>query len=801
MESISFDFEPWDLTEYVWPLVGLLLAAEWLLWTWRAHGWRRAVRFGTGGLVLGFATASFVRSDVYHSTRGLAWGVGILAVVALRWTIRSYGCTTRPLGRRERVFLVSLRCVAVLGVLLIMARPVLRWTRTVEDRGTIAMLVDDSRSMTIRDVTVPRGKPASRLEQLDDLLRNQRIALDRIRRMYDVQSFAFDAVLRVAEPEQVTGKGSATALATAVHDAFQRSSGEGRRLVGVLLMSDGGENFSAVDPLAVAGELGQAGVPLWTIGLGNELPAGQTRSLAARRLTAPSRVAVLNRLTARAEFLALGLGGRPVQIELLVDDEVVEAKTLRPVQPRETLAAEFAYTPAKPGLHKLTVRATANDLEPARRTVALSQFLHVTKDYIQVLYIDRPRYERAAIARSLESAKELRLTKAQVGKTGGRIVNRLPRRIDEWQAFDAFILGDVTTREIYPTQLEILRDLVRGRGRGVVLIGSERGLGNAAFAGTALADVLPMAASSKGELRGPLAIRPTAAGLQHPICRLATTLEETQRLWSLVPPAPEADVLRSPKPAAVTLLADPAARPLLLVQEAGTGRSAVLAIDSTWRWPLEMEQGREVHARFWRQLILWLANRQPGVWVTTNQARYQLARLAGASEAVVVEAGVDVFGTAAAPQKVNLTGEIRGPNGSREALSFVRRNDRFEARPAVAMGGDYQIEVKAIVDGVPADPARTAFVVESPDIEMQEGTANFELLRQMTARTASAGGSFVTADHAGDLFDRILAGDRTVRRTVSRTTNLMDQARWPILAIVIGVLVVEWIVRKRRGLA
>lgn len=801
MENVSFDFEPWDLTEYVWPLVGLLLAAEVLFWAGRTRGGWRAARFIAGGIVLGLAGRAFVRWGLYHSARALTWGIGALAALALIWMVRSYGWTTRPLSRREKVFLLSLRCAAVLGVLLVMARPVLRWTRTAEDRGTIAIVADDSRSMTIRDVAGEGGGARSRIEQLDDLLRDHRLTLGRIRQSHDVQSFAFDTSLRAGEPEQVTGRGTATALATAVRDAYQRGSGEGRRLVGIVLLTDGGENFSAVDPLAVAGELAQAGVPLWTVGLGSELPAGQTRSLVARRLVVPARVAVLNRLTVRGELLTLGLAGRDVQVELLFDGQVVETKTLRPVQPRETLFPEFVYTPKEPGLHKVAMRATASDLEPERRTVMLSQFVHVTKDYVQVLYIDRPRYERAAIARSLETAKEIRLTKAQVGKTAGRIVNRLPKSPKEWEAFDAFVLGDVTQREIYPTQLGVIRDLVRDRGRGLLVIGSERGLGAAAFAGTAIADVLPMSASSKGELRGPLPVRPTPGAMQHPVCRIASTAEETQRLWSLMPSAPRANVLQSPKPAAVTLLAGPAGQPILLAQEAGTGRSAVLAIDSTWRWPLEMEKGREIHARFWRQLILWLANRQPGAWVTTNQPRYQLARLAAGTDAVVVEAGVEVFGAESTPRSVELAGEITGPAGFREALSFVRREDRYEARPGLTAQGEYQIEVKALVDGVPADPARAAFVVESPDIEMQDATANFELLRQMAARTASAGGMFVTADHAAELFDRILASEHTVRRTITRTSNLMDQARWPILGTVIGILVIEWIVRKRRGLA
>jgi hypothetical protein len=523
-----------------------------------------------------------------------------------------------------------------------------------------------------------------------------------------------------------------------------------------------------------------------------------------RRLDMPARVAVLNRLPIRADILALGLADRDVRVELWHDDEKVDEKVVRPASPRELLSPEFSYVPPVSGLHRVTVRATAADLEPDRRTVAISQFVLVTKDALQILYVDRPRYERAAVARALEPAKELRLRKEELGRTGGAVANSLPRKRAEWLEFDAVILGDVEPALFEPEQLRSIRDMVLDSGRGLLAIASERGLGSGAFAGTTLADLLPMDASSRTKVPGTLKIAPTPAGLRHAICQLAPGPDETKRLWSLLPEAPSACRLDSPKPAAATLLTTAAGQPILLVQEAGAGRAAVLAIDSTWEWPLAINEGREIHGRFWRQLVMWLANRRPSVWVTTNQPRYSLPRLASRAEEIVVDAGVVVLGGGAEPRKTEVTGQVTGPKGSTEApkpLSFTRKGEQFQARFEAARDGEYQVEVKATVDGVATEPARTAFLVESPDIEMEQPTANFELLRQMAGRTATCGGGFVTAENAGPFLERILAGRQTVRRTVSESSNLMERARWPLFAIIAGVLVIEWIIRKRRGLA
>src|SRR6185295_2149959 len=53
--------------------------------------------------------------------------------------------------------------------------------------------------------------------------------------------------------------------------------------------------------------------------------------------------------------------------------------------------------------------------------------------------------------------------------------------------------------------------------------------------------------------------------------------------------------------------------------------TAALAVDSTWHW--QMEGFGELHRRFWRQFVLWLAKKDETagerVWVRLDQRRYQ----------------------------------------------------------------------------------------------------------------------------------------------------------------------------------
>ena len=72
----------------------------------------------------------------------------------------------------------------------------------------------------------------------------------------------------------------------------------------------------------------------------------------------------------------------------------------------------------------------------------------------------------------------------------------------------------------------------------------------------------------------------------------------------------------TPKPGAAVLAQmraggrDDAA--LLITENYGRGRTAVLATSGTWRWQMGLPLGDTSHDMFWRQLLRWLVADTPG---------------------------------------------------------------------------------------------------------------------------------------------------------------------------------------------
>ena len=76
----------------------------------------------------------------------------------------------------------------------------------------------------------------------------------------------------------------------------------------------------------------------------------------------------------------------------------------------------------------------------------------------------------------------------------------------------------------------------------------------------------------------------------------------------------------TPKPGA-TVLAEMNAGgrklPLLVTQNYGRGRTAVMATSGTWRWQMSQPLGDPAHDLFWQQLLRWLVLDSPGPVVVT----------------------------------------------------------------------------------------------------------------------------------------------------------------------------------------
>ena len=192
-----------------------------------------------------------------------------------------------------------------------------------------------------------------------------------------------------------------------------------------------------------------------------------------------------------------------------------------------------------------------------------------------------------------------------------------PVRRDDLLAYDVCIFGDVNPSFLSAAAMTNLRDFVVERGRGMVFIAGPRFF-PFAYADTPLADLIPFDVSTATAPPADAAIPRgfslslTPLGLQAPHMQLAADTNESQRIWSTLPPLYWLLETGSLKPG-TRVLAQHATQtgrdgqhlPVVLLNYVGAGKVQFHATDDTWRW--RFRHGDELFARYWLQTIRYLS--------------------------------------------------------------------------------------------------------------------------------------------------------------------------------------------------
>jgi len=737
--------------------------------------------------------------------------VGVAALVLLG--LLALGPPRAKLSAGRRWVLSFIRLLVVAAIVLAMLRPTLLYTQSKKQAATLILLADRSRSMSVPD---EEGK--SRFEALRHALDDARVALRNLARDFEVKAYTFDA--RVHPAEIVGGQvrigdtpdGSQTAIGAALEDVLREQAG--KRLLGVIILSDGAQRaYPPRDtlPQTAANRLKQLGYPLYAFRFGQARGLGQVQDVAVKEMVASDRVFVKNELTVAGRIRVDGYVNREIPVRLLFETspdkmEPVAQQLLRASADGELLQVKFHFIPQLPGEFKITLEAAEQPGELVTTNNRMTTFVNVLTGGLKVLYLEGAlRVEQRFLRRSLDASQDIRvdffrLDPKQPEKT------RPPDLADQFKPgkYDVYIIGDLDSTAFQEKELRQLAETV-SRGAGLLMLGGFHSFGPGGYAKTPLADVLPVRMSQLerqplGEpiatdlhLRGPLAMKPTDLALaqSHSVVMLAPDRKETVRLWSRLPPLDGANRFRELKPAALVLAESGSSQPLLAVLSLGAGRTMAFAGDSTWRWC--MHGFGEAHKRFWRQVVLWLARKdesqEGNVWVKLSERRLS------PNQRVEFTAGANLA-TGEPVKDAAFQGEALLPDGSRRSLALVKAGEQATGSfHDTRTPGDYAIQVSANESGKPLGTSRARFVVVEEDLELDNASADATLLDSLAAMT---GGKSLAPEELPKLIERMT--QQTEHLVVQTETKETFWDSWPFFLAVVGLLGIEWYLRKRWSL-
>ena len=735
----------------------------------------------------------------------------VAIVAAVLVALLMVGPSRGRLTPRRRWTLVALRSIVILLAILALLRPTIVYTEIKKQPATLVVLADSSRSMTVSDMT--SGK--TRWDVLRSTIADAGPAFQRLPDNFELAAATFDAQMHTLRVDGKTiqlpdvADGAQTTIGATLDDVLRQQAG--KRLLGVILLSDGAQRALAprdVAPQVVATRLKALGAPLYTIAFGQARGLGQARDVAVKELLANPSVFVKNELGVGGQVRIDGYVNRDIPVQLLF--ETTPGKMEKVAETKVTATADGAllpvaleYVPETPGEYKLTLEAVPQPGELVTTNNRLSTFVNVMKGGLNVLYVEGlRRVEAKFVRRALDASPDIKVDYLWID---AEKPNTRPGDFAERfkpGKYDVYILGDLDSMAFKAEELKDLAEAVN-RGAGLIMLGGFHSFGPGGYQDTPLADVLPVRPGAierqafhgkfRAELHipGPLRMRPTPLGLMHFALNLGRTRDESIAAWAKLPPLDGANKFGGTAPGAVVLADNGADAPLLVSHTFGNGRVMALGVDSTWRWWMRGEPS--FHKRFWRQVVLWLAKRdqaaEGAVWIRLDKRRF------APTERVEFRVGAQSPSgelLADADFEVNVV----LPDGKREPLRLVRQGDQtLGSFRDTQAAGDYAIEVSAKHKDEAVGTARARFLVYEQDLELDNAAADPATLQSLAAMT---GGQSLPPERLGELIDQLLKQSTDLEVPQETKRSLWD--KWPFFLVFVGLLGVEWYLRKRWGL-
>lgn len=755
---------------------------------------------------------SVVAEPIWSWTAVTAVAVGLLLLV-----VGTYPRRVRHLAPAQRSLLLALRLAAAGCLVLAMLRPSLRFEVSGKKASLLYVITDGSRSMNTKDG--PGG--LTRREVVLKLLTDLEPKFKEIAEEVEIRYFDFSSELTPVEKPSPTSQGEQTALG-AMLEAVHRGS-QGKRLVGVLLLSDGAQRAVPpldADPRDVARLLWQDQIPVFTVPIGGSGTAENTLDLAVEDLSVDPLAFEKKVVPVTARVRIAGAAGRKLAVQLLVEDrtgkkpgesgEMKVPETTRHSKPRATIETarnsdvvpvDLSFIPDRPGEFKLRLEVVPLEGEVREANNRLETIVAVQKGGLKVAYVDKFRPEMKYL-RAVNNSDKIQLDFQLVRSGKFQMQTDIDPDLFKPGKYDAYILGDVPAEVYGPERLKQLAARVH-EGAGLLMIGGFRSFGSGGFADSPLADLLPVAMLAAERQSGeqidpalhylePVKMVPTQRGLQHYLMRLEPS--NNREVWEKLAPLEGANRLRKKNEAVEVLAETPDKAPMLLAHDVGSARVAAFAGDTTFQWYLDGQ--REYHQRFWRQMILWLSHKEADtdqpVWASVEPRNFAPRQPVPLKMGARSETGAPL-------SDAEFTVTVTDPEGKPQSVPARKSGEQHTAEVSGAvLPGDWWVSVSATRGGQPyAFPAYTRFLVDSRDLEMDNPAADPGLLREISERT---GGMSIPPERLeATLTEKHKNGDFQLREVQQHSDHRLYD-NWIFLMIFVGIMTSEWACRKRFGL-
>jgi hypothetical protein len=700
----------------------------------------------------------------------------LVAIGATAFAYVTYRITLPPVSRLLRMILTGLRAASLFVLFLFLGEPLLSLVFHHSEKPILAVLVDQSRSMTIQDRTGDRKRRL--FEALDSR------ALKSVSSNGELLFGVFDTrprFLQSMSKDSVSFAGEGTDIGGALKQVKKLAAE--RNIQAVLLLTDGTVTAGS-GPAYEAEELG---VPVFAVGIGD---SSEPHDVLVRNVVANTITYVGTKVPVNATIKSSGASNERVEVTLMEGGKTLDRKTISLEPGTREYDVPLSFVPDHEGTQKLSVDVSHLNGEISYQNNRSSMFVKVLKSKMQILLVaGSPSPDVSVIRQALQNDKNVEL-KTFIGRGSGQFYEGILTDQTVRDADCVILVGTPTPGDPATGLASIVRAVENGKG---LFFMPSRSVDLQKL--KALEPVLPFAVPARLEEEGQVFFAPSDDQRNHPVLR--SVLPD---VWGKLPPVftvlasphakPESEVLARARIQSVTT-----SDPLFLSRHVNRTKSLALTCYGIWRWKTYSEgiTGAEpLLDNFIGNSVRWLVTRDDERPVQVRPTK----EVFGGSDPV--EFTAQVYDETYKPiEAAEVTLALTRKDQSNQLTLKSLGNGRFEGAFDPLPEGDYSYIARVVAGGRQIAEEKGTFSVGGLNAEFLDTKANKHLLRQIALLT---GGQYYEPEE----LDRLPADLASLPGFTVRDVSISQQ--WELwnnvwmLACLVGLLGIEWFLRKRHGM-
>ncbi len=708
----------------------------------------------------------------------------LLTIIAIAIGIISYRSSFPPLGKAQKFFLAALRSVMLLLLGIFLIEPLINLYSTKTIKPQIAVLMDISKSMGVREGTTSRIAEASELTQK---------ALANIKAEHHI--FDFSTGIKEADgvPAESDLTGDATSIANALRDLASRKDID--NYGAAIVVTDGRQNLGE-DPITAASKLN---MPVYTLTVGHQIPE---INISIDNTIYPAVAYSGADLKIEAELSAEGLPAGKSRVFLKLGSNVISDKPFDIPQEGRKVKVSFDLKAPEPGNYEYTVSTPILEGETNKVDNDRIFAIRVLKNKLK-LFIGSSalNWEFKFVKQALSKFEEFDIDAVYSLAPGNFASPGTLRGLEGLKKYDTIILVNSAPGDLHISTADLGKYLDEG-GSLIYLAGT-----NAIYNIKAFGDLLPIKLTNPQIRESEYSFEPAPTRKQHAAILMNDDPDQSARLWHSLPPF--RDIITGIEPTGIVLLEagisindsllniripNPTrldGQPVLTVAQHGKGRVAAITGYPWWQSYFGSVSDQKIAGaipNFWRNLVKWSAatDQMQNFKVITGRKVYRLG------------------------EPVRLTGYLydeanRPKNGAYVAISVLPDSQQTSVKdivlPPVNNGiyseeisslgpGHYNFKAYATSYGDTVGKTSGEFTIENFSLEMASSAPDYNLTRRISDATGAIA-------YSADDFQKFPEQLKLIPYVKENQASIRPFGLPLLLGLLLAGLCLEWALRKR----